>query len=350
MYPYLSMHKKLLIINLLFFFIYFQLVCEHKANAAIVSSDFEKVSLRVGRHAEFMRIVLTVPSEEITKNVSASFTDSKLIKVAFLQPITLTFTKSGAEQNIPKGDGFIEITKEIKILAGTNFCLIQVEKIDNYKLSKMNAPPRIVIDAYILQDKQIAAPAKPSAPVLEVPLKRLFSSYVIDPGHGGYDKGIYDENNREKDIVLNISKEIAQTLLAGGKKAFLTRKADQRVSIKERIALANARSPDIFISIHMSSQNEGLVYTYAPKNDNPSDDPRDRVVTDVAANLINNIKKDLGLNIRHERLPLPLLKQVRAPAVLIELPHFRSFSYDKKKSEALIKAIIKGLALTSPAN
>lgn len=344
------MCKKFLIINLLFFFIYFQLACEHKANAANLSSDFEKVSLKVGKHAEFMRIVLTASSEEITKNASVFLTDSKLIKVAFLQPLILTFTKSGVEQSIPKGEGFVEITKEIKILAGTNFCLIQVEKIDNYKLSKMNAPPRIVIDAYTLQDNRIAAPVKPSAATTETPVKRFFSSFVIDPGHGGYDKGIYDENNREKDIVLNISKEIAQILSAGGKKAFLTRKRDHRISIKERIALTNAKSPDIFISIHMSSQAYGLIYTYAPKDDNPSDDPRDRIINDVAANLINSIKKDLGLNMKHERLPLPLLKQVKAPALLIELPHFRNFSYDKKNREALIKAIIRGLALTSPAN
>lgn len=344
------MRKKFLIINLLFFLIFFQLVCEHKANAVNPSSDFEKISLRVGRHAEFMRIVLTASSEEIAKNASVSLTDSKLIKVAFLHPLILTFTRSGVEQSIPKGEGFIEVTKEIKILAGTNFCLIQVEKIDNYKFSKMNAPPRIVIDAYTLKDNRIAAPVNPWITPPETPVKRTFSSFAIDPGHGGYDKGIYDENNREKDIVLNISKEIAQILSAGGKKVFLTRKGDQRISIKERIALVNAKSPDIFISIHMSSQADGLIYTYAPKDDNPSDDPRDRIVNDVAANLINNIKKDLGLNIRHERLPLPLLKQVKAPALLIELPHFRNFSYDKKNSEALIKAIIRGLALTSPAN
>lgn len=344
------MCKRFLIINLLFFLIFFQLVCEHKANAANLSSDFDKVSLRVGRHAEFMRIVLTASSEEITKNASVSLTDGKLIKVAFLEPLILTFTKSGAEQSIPKGEGFVEITKEIKILAGTNFCLIQVEKFDNYKFSKMNAPPRIVIDAYTLHDNRIAAPVKPSVATPETPVKRLSTSFVIDPGHGGYDKGIYDENNREKDIVLNISKEIVRILSVGGKKAFLTRKGDQRISIKERITLANAKSPDIFISIHMSSQAEGFIYTYAPKDDNPSDDPRDRTVNDVAANLINNIKKDLGLNIRRERLPLPLLKQVSSPALLIELPHFRNFSYDKKNSEALIKAIIKGLALTSPAN
>lgn len=344
------MCKKFLIINLLFFLIYFQLVCEHKANAANLSSDFEKASLRVGRHAEFIRIVLTVPSEEIAKNISVSLTDGNLIKVTFTQPLILTFTKSGSEQSIPKGGGFVEVAKEAKILAGTNFCLIQVEKIENYKLLKMNSPPRVVIDAYTFQDKRISEPAKPSDATPEVFSKRSFNSFVIDPGHGGYDKGIYDENNREKDIVLNISKEMAQTLLAGGKKAFLTRKADQRISIKDRISLVNARSPDILISVHISSQDEGFIYTYTPKDDNPSDDPKSNIVNDVAANLANNIKKDLGINISHKRLPLPLLKQVRSPALLIELPHFRNFSYDKKNREALIKTIIKGLALTSQTN
>ncbi len=347
---YLFMNKKLSVSVILFFIICFQLACVNKANAVQLTSDSEKASLRVGKHADFIRIVFTVSSEDITKVASVSLTDSKLLKVTFSQPLLFTFKKAEAEHTILKGEGFIEIAKEVKVLAGSNFCLLQVEKIENYKISKMNNPARIVIDAYTIKDKPISENIKPPIATKEVPAKIFFNFISIDPGHGGYDKGIYDENNKEKDIVMNISKEIARILTNSGKKVFLTRKADQRISIKERIALVNARPTDIFISIHISSMAEGVIYTYAEKDDNASDNQKTKIANDVASNMINRFKKDLDLNFKHETLPLPLLKYIKSPALLIELPNFKDFSYDKKGCDALIKSIINGLTITLTTN
>ncbi len=344
------MYKKCSILTLLFVSIYIQLAFDYKAYANITKADFEKANLNVGKHAEFIRIVLAVPSEEIAENISVLLTDSKLIKIVFSQPLVLTFNRSGVEQKIPAGEGFFEITKEIKALSGTNFCLIQAENLENYKLTKMTSPPRIVIDIYTYRDKSITEPAKPSIISPDVPIKRSFSTFVIDPGHGGHDKGINDENNREKDIVLNISKEMARMLTAKNKKVFLTRKADQRRLIKDRISFANSKSPDLFISIHISSHDEGFVYTYTNEGNKTPNDIKSKIENDIAINLINNIKKDSGLNLRHERLPLPLLMHIRSPALFIELPHFRNFSYDKKETERLVNAIIRSLTLTLPMN
>ncbi len=341
------MYKIFLFINFLFFLSYFHSVYENDALAASSDSDSEKISIRAARHAEYVRIVFTL-SEDKAKNISVSVTNEKLLKVIFHQPATLTSSRQGTEKVILKGEGFFEILKGLKIMAGTNFCLIQVERFDNYKLSRLNSPTRIVIDAYTLTDNLPPAPAKPSPQPFDTVVTKSFSSFVIDPGHGGYDKGIYDENTREKDINLNISKELARILAAGGKKTFLTRKADQRLSIRERTALSNTRSPDILISIHMSAKDEFIIYTDAPNEDSTSNAPKIKIAEDAAGNLTNALKKQFALNVRHERLPLPLLKQANAPALLIELPHFKNFSYDKKNNEALIKAIIKGILLTSP--
>lgn len=340
---------KIFFFNLIFFFLFLYPVIKTPILASPAQTDTEKVLVRAAKHDDFTRIVFTL-SEESFKNVSVTTTNEKLVKVSFPSPVTLVLYQQGAERIIMRGEGFIEIIKGLKIIAGSHFCLLQIDKFDHFKLSRLNAPPRIVIDAYYKLD-HLSKPVlpKPSLQQPEALLKKTFGSFVIDPGHGGYDKGIYDENNREKDITLNISKDMAQILSKGGKKVMLTRKADQRLSIKERIILANTIAHDIFLSIHISANDECIVYTYEHKADDAQVNGKNRISEDIAGSLINTLRKEFTFNIRQEKLPLPILKGVSAPALLIELPHFNHFSYDKKNIETLIKSIIKGLAVT-PVN
>jgi len=75
---------------------------------------------------------------------------------------------------------------------------------------------------------------------------------VIDPGHGGNDKGCSGANSREKIITLEISKKL-KTLIESqlpSVKVLLTRERDKFVSLKNRADLANDNKADIFISIH----------------------------------------------------------------------------------------------------
>lgn len=75
---------------------------------------------------------------------------------------------------------------------------------------------------------------------------------IIDPGHGGRDPGAIGINEmKEKDIVLNLAKEILKL----NKKKFnydiyLTRYTDTLISLKVRTNLAKSLSPDLFISLH----------------------------------------------------------------------------------------------------
>jgi N-acetylmuramoyl-L-alanine amidase len=343
------MFKILFLVNLIFLLVLFPPVIKAFVFAASSELDGERVLVRAGKHSDFVRIVFTL-SEETSKHSSATTINEKLIKVAFPRPVTLVASQQGTEKIIIKGEGFIELIKGLKIISGSHFCLIQIDKFDNFKLSRLNAPPRIVIDAYHgAETPSKTAPQKPVSQSSEPIAKQTFNSFVIDPGHGGYDKGIYDENNREKDIALNISKEMAQILTAAGKRAVLTRKADQRLSIKQRIGLANSHSHDIFLSMHISANYECIIYTYSAQEENPPGNGKRKTSEDVAGSLINSLKKDFTFNIRHEKLPLPILKNISSPALLIELPHFKHFSYDKKNREVLIKSLIKGLA-APPAN
>lgn len=78
---------------------------------------------------------------------------------------------------------------------------------------------------------------------------------VIDPGHGGADKGATGPRGvREKDITLKVAKELAAILREKyGFTVVLTREEDIFISLAERTMLANSRGADYFISIHVNS-------------------------------------------------------------------------------------------------
>ncbi len=75
---------------------------------------------------------------------------------------------------------------------------------------------------------------------------------VIDPGHGGRDKGCSGASSIEKVITLQISKRL-KTLIQEQMpevKVLLTRSVDKFVSLKTRATIANTNEADIFISVH----------------------------------------------------------------------------------------------------
>jgi N-acetylmuramoyl-L-alanine amidase len=75
---------------------------------------------------------------------------------------------------------------------------------------------------------------------------------VIDPGHGGVDPGATGVSGiLEKDIVLQVSRGVAENLRAGGKyKVIMTRDEDIFLSLKARRAFARKNRADLFISVH----------------------------------------------------------------------------------------------------
>ncbi len=341
-------YVSLSIISFLFFFF---LSCFDFIKIATGENTLPKTDtaiIKVGRHPDFLRIVFTVDSEELLKETTITLTESKLLKVAFPNPLILNYRKAPSDDftKIPISGEFIEISKEVKLLADSNFCLIKIEYLKTYKILKISSPPRLVIDLHTSEEKKLTEKAKTESPVSEFYQKKEPLRFIaIDPGHGGYDKGIHDENNTEKEIVLNIAKEISRLLSKEGKKTFLTRKADQRIPIKDRISIVNEKSPDILISIHLSLHPICIIYTFSTETN--LKDQRTIIANEVANKIATHMEKDLNLNIKHESLPLPLLTQTKAPALMIELPNFKHFTYDKKNIETLSKIITKGVVLPS---
>lgn len=75
---------------------------------------------------------------------------------------------------------------------------------------------------------------------------------VIDPGHGGSDPGATGlEGDHEKDVVLKIATYLQKDINhQPGFKAYLTRKGDYYLTLRQRLAIARQYRADIFIAIH----------------------------------------------------------------------------------------------------
>jgi len=77
-----------------------------------------------------------------------------------------------------------------------------------------------------------------------------FRTVIIDPGHGGHDKGGQWGRVYEKHLALDTSIRLESHLKKMGYNTVLTRRSDYFVSLPGRMSIANKYRNAIFISIH----------------------------------------------------------------------------------------------------
>jgi len=79
---------------------------------------------------------------------------------------------------------------------------------------------------------------------------------VLDPGHGGYDKGQVSRYGYEKDFALDVARKLRPLLQAKGARVIMTREGDYFVPLEVRAKIANAARNSIFVSIHFNATND----------------------------------------------------------------------------------------------
>lgn len=77
-----------------------------------------------------------------------------------------------------------------------------------------------------------------------------FRTVIIDPGHGGHDKGGQWGRVYEKHLALDTSVRLESHLKKKGFNTVMTRRSDYFVSLPGRMSIANKHKNAIFISIH----------------------------------------------------------------------------------------------------
>jgi N-acetylmuramoyl-L-alanine amidase len=182
---------------------------------------------------------------------------------------------------------------------------------------------------------------------------------VLDPGHGGLFRGALGPGGTtEAEVNLGVSLALRDLLERAGAQVQLTRTTDRdfltpadsalRADLAERVRIANAFAPDLFVSIHHNADagarndiNE--IQTYAKLGD---DGPSLEAAADIHRALVRNV----GIEI-HKVLPgnYYVLRNTDAPALLTETSYITNPDVEERlrlpeKQRLEAEAIYLGIA------
>jgi len=137
---------------------------------------------------------------------------------------------------------------------------LQLERSRNSPVLSVTRPPTTTIPVPAISRPPIASIPVPSPPISTTPfpnLPRIPNGRVVvavDPGHGGPDPGAVGIGGiQEKEIVLDIGRQVAQMLEQQGVQAVLTRSDDRDLDLQPRVDIAEQINATIFVSIHANS-------------------------------------------------------------------------------------------------
>jgi N-acetylmuramoyl-L-alanine amidase len=85
--------------------------------------------------------------------------------------------------------------------------------------------------------------------------KPAIRTIVLDPGHGGADRGTHGRTGRyEKEFTLDLAKRVKRCLETNNDvRVVLTRTSDRTLSLDDRVDFAKSQHADLFVSLHFNS-------------------------------------------------------------------------------------------------
>lgn len=139
---------------------------------------------------------------------------------------------------------------------------------------------------------------------------------VIDPGHGGSDRGAAGKKGTlEKDINLEVALKLKDLLENAGANVILTRNDDTYIGLYERAYLANYLMADLFISVHVNShpnpEIRGIEVFYYPDRHHG---------LKLGSNILESLAQQTGfkkLAVKTGRFVV--IRETQMPGVLLEL-------------------------------
>src|SRR6059058_1520966 len=109
---------------------------------------------------------------------------------------------------------------------------------------------------FLVSRTDVAKTIEPLVRPHRVPNVGTVQTVVLDPGHGGYDKGQVSRYGCEKDFALDVARKLRPLLQAKGVRVIMTREGDYFVPLEVRAKIANAARNSIFVSIHFNATND----------------------------------------------------------------------------------------------
>lgn len=142
---------------------------------------------------------------------------------------------------------------------------------------------------------------------------------VIDPGHGGDDPGALGYNMKEKDVVLDVSKQVESMFKNTPFNIRLTRSTDYFIKLSDRVALAQQYKGNVFVSVHANAFNgstSGTETYYYSAATNPYSSDSELLAKKIQARMLDALQlRDRGT----KEAGFYVIKYNTMPAALAEL-------------------------------
>jgi N-acetylmuramoyl-L-alanine amidase len=106
---------------------------------------------------------------------------------------------------------------------------------------------------YLISRIDLAKTLEPQFRPHLIPNLGKLKTVVIDPGHGGIEKGAASSYGLEKDFAMDVSRHLKTMVEAKGLRVVMTRTGDEQVPLPQRARIANATRESIFVSIHFNA-------------------------------------------------------------------------------------------------
>ena len=163
---------------------------------------------------------------------------------------------------------------------------------------------------------------------------------VIDPGHGGMDRGVTIAGVTEADLVWDLARRLEGRLAAAGVRALLTRREDTCPSEAERAAFANDAGADLVLSLHVDADRsmhaEGLAtFHFGP---GPGASPVGAAFAGFVQRELTSrtAMRDLGTHGRS----WDLLRLTRMPAVRVEIGYLTGLGDRRRLLDPVFRDVV----------
>ena len=163
---------------------------------------------------------------------------------------------------------------------------------------------------------------------------------VIDPGHGGMDRGVTIAGVTEADLMWDLARRVEGRMAATGMRALLTRREGTCPSQAERAAFANAAEADLLLSLHVDADRsmhaEGLAtFHFGP---GPGASPVGAALAGLLQRELTSrtAMRDLGTHGRS----WDLLRLTRMPAVRVEIGYLTGLGDRRRLLDPVFRDVV----------
>ncbi|MDZ7760565.1 MAG: N-acetylmuramoyl-L-alanine amidase [Desulfovermiculus sp.] len=240
------------------------------------STTSDPAHLQTIRHwssDEYSRVVLDLNSQAGYKDMLLK-PDPSIEKPFYRVVVDVLNTRLDDEvqEKLSINDGILRKVRIGQYRPNQTRVVLDVNALDTYRVFALENPDRVVVDVYAPKPsegeqksrKALAQAAKEGGQSISGSLIEQLGldiqTIMIDPGHGGKDPGAVCSGILEKDINLRLAKILGEILEEKGYNVLYTRTTDTFIPLEERTAMANAKSVDLFLSLHVNAHSSSKIH------------------------------------------------------------------------------------------